>query len=273
MNGPLDKFGLLGLQVFNRQKLLFMLFTGAIALLSFLLLCFGIAGVSNNGDVLKKTAWTIEVDKSSNANVGYFGLDAAYFPDTNFVEYYYDCASVTSTCDDCWIAGNKARNSVGSAMFWVFVLMVCSFIRSCFGNTRDNAIVKLIACGFSFFAMISMLVSFGSWNETCVNNLQSLDDNTFVFKAGPGIGAVGAAFVFVFFSFVLHLLTPTKDATAQAAVNDATPVGTTTVNVMNQPVQGQYPASAPVMQPQYATSGTAPHVATATVIAVNNHKV
>jgi hypothetical protein len=207
-------------------------FTVGFTALSLILYVVGCAGW-NTGSSLQNASWatvtqtvTLSVGsgKSTSSVTSYFGLQSTYTVSNSGVTsstgtLYSDCASLSDECSSCQTSGKAAFGLILFSLFLTVALGVLCFLRTC----KDSHIYKVGGIGLSFFILLLTVAAYGTFNQSCylsVKNLLNGADGVTV-SQGPGFGSVVACSVFMFFTFVLMLVTPT--ATPESISLDSAP--------------------------------------------------
>lgn len=195
--------------------------TVALSALSLILYIVGCAGWST-GSSLQSANWTIVSEtvtvtvgtvKTSQSFSAYFGLQSTYAVSnsggTSTSQLYSSCASASTECSSCQTSGQAAFGlSLFSLLLTLCLIVVC-FMRV----FKDSALAKVAGILLSFLALIFSIAAYGTFNENCFKNIQSSITSVSGLSAsvtqGPGFGSIVACSVFMFFTLVLMVATPT----------------------------------------------------------------
>jgi hypothetical protein len=214
-HSALQPIARLGLSFMKSKRSVIMIITTVLNVVSFVLLCVAMAGASNDSGVIKSSAWTLgKFDGDLDLWVGlksFTGVGGTFEWDSN--------ACVANYCDKCSTAGENALNATAIAFVCTIGIVILSILRF---RPSDMVVLKVTSCIISLVAFFCLIIAMGVWSNQCVDSLPSGYDYTL----GAGFNCVVVSFLVLFYTFIVHLLTPVDfSSTTEPTLTTAIPVG------------------------------------------------
>lgn len=207
------KLGEYGCDIFHKWRMFFMIISGFLSFLIWLLTCVSLGGASEDDTNVENCNWAYaEYTENGKDLTAYVGLK-------RFVvsEGTVDSSSSTSSdgfnwndcqgldyCSDCEFAGDSTLKAIALAFIVSIPPIITSFIRA--NKDKDTNANKMATTIFCSLGILLFMISMGQFGKLCYEKLPS--DKNYVF--GPGFGAASACFVFQIFVLIIHVSTPVR---------------------------------------------------------------
>jgi hypothetical protein len=213
----------IGIKALGDKRKLFMLTSAAFSALSIILFIVAMAGWTEDTSSITSSDWGYYEDKGIGAKY-YMGLRILYVnqngngASSQTTTKYSDCASQTDSCKTCESAGKAALGLLLLSFIFTVTITVLSVLRS----GADKSVYKLVAVILGVLLWLFSISSFGNFNEKCIKKINKEFD--FQFKPAAGYNCNVAGWFFMWIILIIHILTP---------------VSSTSVNLGDEPVEGE----------------------------------
>ena len=196
------------------------------AVISLSLIISVIVAWSSNGDTLKNVSWAINevLDNSTDVIITeYYGLQGIYSQYDNisitssFTKYNYaECND--NFCDGC--------NHYGTVAFGLYlasgILMTGVVVGTITRMYNDTKLLRVILILSTIVSWTICLLGYGLWDIYCYNEIEAflVSDSNATLNYFTGFIAAVNAWIFIFFIFILHVITPSPAYHTQGTSND-----------------------------------------------------
>jgi hypothetical protein len=190
---PMARFGV---SIMKENRPTVMTVVILLNLISFVLLCFAMAGSTTHAQQLQTTAWTL--GSTDGVVVVWLGLQS--ISGQGFIYEWDSSACTAKVCDKCSMAGENTMNATVLTFICCIALVNISILRS----RKDSITLKAASCLLCLVSFFCLVIGMGSWANQCIDNLSSGYD----YSLGVGFQCVIASLAIIIFSLALHLLIP-----------------------------------------------------------------
>ena len=215
------KLGEYGCDAFDRCRMVWMIFSGFLSFLIFLLTCVSLGGASENDTNVENCNWAYAQyalnDQTLTAYVGlkrFVVAEGTVGSTTSTAANGFnwkDCNGAEDFCNNCEFAGESTLKAIALAFILSIPPIITSFIRvNKDQDTNVNKMVTTICCSLG---ILLYMISMGQFGKLCYQKLPA--DKNYIF--GPGFGAATACFVFQIFVLIIHVSTPVRKANISLA--------------------------------------------------------